>query len=130
MDSDALDRLCNKVRERRHALRMSVDGLARRSRVSRATVQRILAGSLDAANLGNVAAVAGALGLTIQFTVTTSAEAFREQEAERKARRLVNLTQGTMALEAQAIGTKAIDDEVQRAKHALLAGSSRLLWGE
>ncbi len=57
-----------------------------------------------------------------------SAETFRERQARGKARRLVRLVQGTMALEAEAVDEAELDAMEEENIHALLAGSSRRLW--
>jgi transcriptional regulator with XRE-family HTH domain len=119
--------LAELLNRRRLDLRMSAEDLSRRSGVSTATVHRILAGE-QAVSLANVNAVAGALGVSIRLEAPP-AEQFREQEAERKARRLIGMVQGTMALESQGVGQEVIDREVQRTKFALLSGSPRKLWG-
>jgi hypothetical protein len=58
------------------------------------------------------------------------AETLCEREAARKAEALVNLVQGTSALEAQGLGPDALREMKDRTVHELLAGSRRMLWRE
>ena len=55
---------------------------------------------------------------------------FRARQAQAKARRLVRLLQGTMALESEAVDDEALAELEAEQLHALLAGSNRRLWGE
>lgn len=122
--------------ERRRELRMSVTALARRSGVSRPTVNRILAGREHVPSAQSVHALAAALGLQVQLgyapAVVPAIEAreFRRQQALTKARQLAKLVQGTMGLEAQAVDSKTLDGLVEDNLHALLSGSSRQLWDD
>ncbi|MGH9676029.1 MAG: helix-turn-helix domain-containing protein [Candidatus Acidiferrum sp.] len=122
--------LVSNLGKRRRARGMSLEALVKRSGVSRATVRRILLGNHVKASWSNVVAVAEALGL--QFTIEPAVEdqKFKEQEAERKARRLVGMVQSTMALEAQAVSGETIEKMVGQTVQDLMAGSERRLWSQ
>jgi transcriptional regulator with XRE-family HTH domain len=115
---------------RRKALGMPIESLVKRSGVSRATVRRILAGDQTRATFPNVLAVADALGIDVRFAAGAPAEEFREQQAVKKARRLVGLVQGTSGLEAQAVDPATVERMVRRTTHELLSGSKRRLWSD
>ena len=120
----------NGLNERRKRLGMSHAVLAARSGVSIATVQRILSRENDQATFSNVVAVAHALGMTANFTENVSDIEFREQQAQKKSKKLISLLQGTSGLEGQAVDDQTLRDMVQQTVHDLLAGSGRKLWAE
>jgi transcriptional regulator with XRE-family HTH domain len=113
---------------RRKELGMSFAALAYRSRVPLPTVQRILYGSEKRPDFHKVSAIARALGITLTMA-TTPAQEFRRQQAERKAKQLVGMTQATSGLEAQAV-PEIVTDLTAQTVSDLLAGSRFELWKE
>jgi transcriptional regulator with XRE-family HTH domain len=114
---------------------MSKAALAKRSKVSIATVDRILSGRESDPRISNVRAIATALGVEVRLadnaiTVVDqkSAQDFRREQALSKARRIVKSVQGNMALEAQAVGPGAVNDMIDQTVCELLAGPPRKLW--
>jgi len=118
----------NRLNDRRRRLGMSQAILAERSGLSVPTVQRILAGNLESASFGNVAAIADALELSPALNAAKSEEEVREEQAEKKARRLVGMVQATCGLESQAVSDDEFEAMVRRTVHQLLANSNRKLW--
>ena len=116
--------------KRRRVLGLSYELLARRSGVSRPTVQRILTGRQPAASFANVAVIAEALGLGLRFESRVEPGRLKQEQAERKARSLVALVQGTSGLEGQAVDRGAVESMVEQTAHELLAGPKRKLWSE
>ena len=116
--------------DRRRELGLSYELLSKRSGVSRPTVQRILSGHHAAASFANIVAIARSLGLGIRFDSTVDAHDLEREQAERKAKKLVALVQGTSGLEGQAVDQKALQSMVEQTTHELLAGSKRKLWSE
>jgi len=108
---------------------MSYSVLAARSGVSEPTVKRILGGRHAEASFANVAAVASALGASLDIAQADPDELCRQQ-ARRKAERIARLVQGTSALESQAVDADSYRRLVERSYHQLLAGSRRRLWSE
>jgi hypothetical protein len=96
--------------------------------VAQATVVRILSGRHPQASFQNVAAIAGALGLAVEFRPIATVAEMRRNQAAAKARRLVGLVQGTSGLEAQAVDPRQLDDLTEQATNELLAGSRLKLW--
>src|SRR5712692_10055383 len=128
MTATALHPVQSRLDARRRALRMSLEALARRSGVSKATVRRILLGDHEAASFANVLAVANALGLDLGVRQKSNPDQFMEQQAKQKAQRLVGMVQGTMGLEAQAVDRAVFQRMVNKTTHELLAGPPRKLW--
>jgi transcriptional regulator with XRE-family HTH domain len=116
--------------QRRRDLGLSYDLLAKRCGVSRPTVQRILSGRQVAASFSNILAIAGSLGLALRFDSEVAPPELKREQAERKAKKLVALVQGTSGLEGQAVDRETIELMVERTTHELLAGSTRRLWSE
>jgi transcriptional regulator with XRE-family HTH domain len=115
---------------------MTKRALAARAGVSLPTVNRILSGKEKRLMIGNVEAIAKALGVVIRLGAATGVDeienAFelREKQATKKAKRLVRMVQGTMGLEAQAVDNSVLDQMVRQTVCELLAGSSRRLWND
>jgi hypothetical protein len=124
---------------RRRELGIPYSALSERSGVSQPVVQRLLTGKLHAPRFQSVIAVARALGLrgleilqdgSIRFDPSASAHDFRQQQAWKKARKLVGMVQGTSALEGQAVNATDYQEMVDRTYHELLAGSNHRLWSD
>jgi transcriptional regulator with XRE-family HTH domain len=114
---------------RRKELGMTLDVLARRSGLSRATVCRLLSGGHVHADFLHIVSLAKALGIGVEFK-PTPVDDFVEEQAERQSRRLVGMVQGTMGLESQAVGAEEVARMERDARRRLLAGSRRKLWVE
>ncbi|MCH1439543.1 MAG: helix-turn-helix transcriptional regulator [Rubripirellula sp.] len=115
-----------RIQKRRQDLEISVSDLARRSGVSRATVIRILGGEDHEFSFANLQAILLALGISLDLP-EIPAEQFRDQIATAKAKRLVALTQGNVALESQAVPRASAQSHLEEAK-ARIASSNRKLW--
>jgi transcriptional regulator with XRE-family HTH domain len=122
--------LLKALDQRRRDLGLSYDLLSQRSGVSRPTVQRILSGRQEAASFSNVLAIAESLGLALRFDSQVTPRNLKREQAERKAKKLVALVQGTSGLEGQAVDRKTVESMVEQTTHDLLAGSMRKLWSE
>ena len=115
-----------RILERKRELGISITDLARRSGVSRATVIRVLGGDDHDFSFANLQAILMALGISLDLTAIP-AEEFKDQIATAKAKRLVALTQGNVALESQAVSESSIQTHLEEAK-ARIVSSSRKLW--
>lgn len=122
--------LLKALEHRRRELGISLDLLAERSGVSRLTVYRILTGRHAGASLFNILAIADSLGLALRIDSEVAPQELKQEQAERKAKRLVSLVQGTSGLEGQAVDRQTIATMVERTTHELLTGPSRKLWSE
>jgi transcriptional regulator with XRE-family HTH domain len=121
-----LPEIVARIQERKRELDISVSDLARRSGVSRATVIRLLAGEDHEFSFANLQAILLALGISLELT-EIPAEQFRDQIATAKAKRLLALTQGNVALESQAVSQASAQAHLEETK-ARIASSSRKLW--
>jgi transcriptional regulator with XRE-family HTH domain len=92
---EALDR-------QRRALRMPLDIVAARSGLSRATVCRVLIDKNVSSHLDNVIAIARVLGVTFEICIEQP-DLLIERHVQEQAKQLVQMVQGSMALEAQGI---------------------------
>ncbi len=120
--------IIHDLNERCRQLGMSHADVARLSGVSLPTVQRILGKEYHDATLSNLLRIAEALGLGLDFQPEDKVDALREQQARRKAKRLVGMVQGSSALEGQAVDQDTYERMVERTIHELLAGPNRKLW--
>ncbi len=113
---------------RRRALGMPIDELSTRSGVSISTIKRFLAGK-TLSRYDNALKIGEALGVpALDIDRARDTERMRLEQAIKKAERLVCLSQGTMALEAQAVD-KATRNRVKRMMvHRLLQGPRVRLW--
>jgi transcriptional regulator with XRE-family HTH domain len=120
----------SRLNDLRESLGMSYAVLASRCGVSLPTVQRILQqGGIGAASFANVAAVANALGATLDMSTPDPDELCRRQ-ARHKAEQVARLVQGTSALESQAVDRESYNQLIEKSYRQLLAGSKRKLWSE
>jgi transcriptional regulator with XRE-family HTH domain len=117
------------LERRRKELGMTLDVLAKRSDLSRATVCRLLSGAHVHADFLHIVYLAKALGIDVEFK-PTPVDDLVEQQAERQSRRLVGMVQGTMGLESQAVQAEEVARMERDARRRLLAGSRRKLWVE
>ena len=90
--------LSTLLQSRVNELEISISDLARRSGVSRATVIRILGGKDEHYSVSNLQAVLSALGMKMDL-LAIPAKGFKDSIATQKAKRLIALTQGNVALE-------------------------------
>ena len=117
------------LEKRRRELGMSRRMLAKRSRVSLPTVNRVLSGQHTGASIENVLAIGEALGMELKCVADTRSENFREKQAVTKARQLVRLVQGTSALEGQGLDKDELEDMIGRTSKELSL-TKRKLWEE
>lgn len=122
--------LFEKLETRRRELGLSQSALAERSGVSLPTIQRILGGHSPAASFENTVAIAEAMGMQLDAVPVLPAEEVLEQQARKKAERLVGMVQGTSALEAQGVSSRQLGQMLKKTVQELLAGSRRRLWAE
>jgi transcriptional regulator with XRE-family HTH domain len=124
---------------RRRELGISYSVLARLSGVSKPAIQRLLTGKVGAPGLSNVTAVALALGMegirfrtdgSIQFDSSADVQTLREEQALKKAQKMVAMDRDRRVLDAQKVGEAEYRAMVERMYGELLTGSSRRLWSK
>lgn len=117
-----------KLDDRRQELGMTLEALSKRSEVPVSTLKAIFRKGVEHATFGNVAAIAEALRVDIEFADEVDSYQLLHQQAIKKARELVGMVQGTSGLESQAVEQSQIDLMIQQLIHQLMAGSRRKLW--
>jgi hypothetical protein len=117
-----------QLNNRRLELGMTFDAVSRRSGVPIATVKRTLNRGAERAAFGTVAAIASALGMSVDLCAATNGFQYCRQQAQRRAHQIVSLVQGTSALEAQAVSTADLDRMVEKTVHEIMSGPNRRLW--
>jgi transcriptional regulator with XRE-family HTH domain len=125
-----LQELTRQLEQRRKQLGMSCSAVATRSKLGLRTVQRALS-SKETPEFHTLEKIAGALGASIRVGIEgPGVDAVKRKQAEGKAARLVSLTQGTSALEAQAVSQDALTRMKEQTVMRLLCGSPRKLWAQ
>lgn len=122
--------LFENLETRRRELGISQAALAELSGVSLPTVHRILSGHGSAASVENIMAITRVLGMDLEAVPLFETQEILEQQARKKAEKLVRMVQGTSALEAQGISARQIGQMIKKTIQELLAGSRRRLWAE
>ena len=120
--------LTGKLDKRRQELGMTFEALSKRSDVPVSTLKAIFKKGVEHATFANVTAIAGALGVDIEFTDEVDSYELLHQQAVKKARELVGMVQATSGLESQAVAQNQIETMIQQLVHKLMAGSRRKLW--
>ena len=117
-----------KLDARRRKLGMTIDVVAKRSGISRSTVERVLSGQYGGASFDAVQAIADALGEFILIEHAIDADEMLEKQAEAKAKEMVSIVQGNAALEGQGVSEGTYRSMIRQIVHRLLAGSRRNIW--
>ena len=114
---------------RRRRLGMTRRQLVRLSGVRAVIVRRILT---DPARVRfeHVESVARVLGLNMLTGRSTPIRKVLQDRAERKARYIAKLVQGTQGLEASAVDAAGLERLVEVSLAALLGGKKRKLWDD
>ena len=122
------DYICKRLDNRRRRLDIPLKELRRRAEVSLSTIRRVLAGEPGTA-IEAVVAIGDAMGIpALDSGQAHGEDRMRTEQAIKKARRLIGLAQGTMALEAQA-ADEATRKRVERTMaRRLLVGPRTRLW--
>ncbi|HEY7425731.1 MAG TPA: hypothetical protein VH682_15990 [Gemmataceae bacterium] len=114
--------------KQRRTLKMPLHILAERAHLSRATVCRILKEKRASSSLESVLAVASVLGAEGELHIQDP-EKLVEQQVQKRAKRIVRMVQGTMALEGQGItDPKHLDQLVETAAREIRAKPRKQLW--
>jgi Na+/serine symporter len=128
MTRDMLKEYLLQLNVRRKQLGMPLGVLTKRSGLSKATVCRLLRGDTKAHFL-NVVCLAEALGVACTLASRPTEDVLRDQ-AEKQAKRVVGMVQGTMGLEAQGVDEEGVATLVEHSQKRLLEGPRKKLWWE
>jgi transcriptional regulator with XRE-family HTH domain len=114
--------------KQRRALKMPLHILADLAHVSRATVCRILKEKRTSSSLESVLAIASVLGAEVKLRLQKP-EKLVEQQVRKRAKRIVRMVQGTMALEGQGItDPNHLDQLVETAAKEIRSKPRKQLW--
>lgn len=119
----------NVLQERRRKCGIPYKTLAEHAGVGMLTVQRALSGGTGV-RFDTIVAIAENLGLSIEIHPSKNISTMREEQARKKAKRIVAMAQGTAGLECQGVSNEALREAENNIMHELLAGSKARLWGE
>jgi len=118
---------CQRIKERKQLLGITIENLARLSGVGVRTVNRLFKG--EDVKLSTVEAVTTLLGLDLAGNETVSIGQVRKKRAKEKARYLASLVQSTSALEMQGLDDENIETIVNLYEKEFLHGNYRkTLW--
>ena len=120
-------KIVDELELRRKRLGMSRRILAERTGLGIATVTRILTGRGDL-RLQTLLRLAETLGMDVTVSNRDRARDMRDRQARAKAHRLVGITQGSSALEGQAVDAKAVRRMEREIADELLVGPRIRLW--
>jgi AraC-like DNA-binding protein len=127
MPSDGITRLQERLDARRRELRIGHETVAAISGVSIATVKRVFGGELGEVTFRHVAAVADAVGLSIEGS-GPPAQALLERRAAAKARRVAESIQSAAVLSGRGVAAEDLARLESAIADELLLGSPRRLW--
>lgn len=119
------------LRTARKALAMPVVQLARRLKKSRGLVTNTEMAELSGSvTLKTMKAMAEAMGYRFVYAIVPqdSVEALLQEQAHKKARRIVTTSSRHMALEAQTPSEKHINSEIKRLQQAMLRDLPSDFW--
>jgi hypothetical protein len=122
-------RVLEQLEARRAELRMPMRVLAHRSNLDIRKLYRALRDRNASTSIATVDAIARALWLELGTKNILSAEAAILWQAKLKARKLVAMTQGTSALEGQAVGAADMKRLERVLTARLVGGRPSELWG-
>ncbi len=114
-------KLIQKIQNRRHVLKISLENLAKISGIGMRTLNRFLAG--DDVKLSTIEKLTQTLGLDFAGNEVIKLQDLKEQRAKQKAIFLASLVQGTSALEMQGLQKKSLEKIIANFKQELLSGA-------
>lgn len=117
-----------RLQSRRQTLGMTYATLAQRSGVPSTTVERVLSSRPYKVSLEDALALANAMGMNLGLEEDAGAVEMVRRQAETKARKLVDMVQGTSLLEAQGMDDEQRRHMIEETTLQLLNSPRRRLW--
>ncbi|PCI25336.1 hypothetical protein COB57_01245 [Candidatus Peregrinibacteria bacterium] len=119
--------IIQKIQARKNDLGMSLVNLSGLSKVSKRTLNRLFAGStIQTDTLEHVTDV---LGLNIAGTKIKTVEMVKKEQANKKARYIVALTQDTSKMEVQGVSQSTLNSAIINLEQEFLDGAYKKdLW--
>lgn len=116
-----------RVKSRKKQIGLTLDNIAKLSRLGNRTVARFFAG--EDVKLSTLERITTIMGLDFAGNETVDMETLKEQRAEEKALYIVSLVQDTSSLEMQGLESEAIHLLIENTKEQFLTGAyQKNLW--
>ena len=121
--------LLERVQARKKQIGLTIDNIARLSRLGNRTVTRFLAG--EDVKLSTVESVTHLLGLDFAGNEVVDINRLKRNRAKQKAKYIVSLVQDTSSLEEQGLDNKDLDILISQAEKEFLDGQyQKNLWAD
>jgi len=119
--------LLEKVKQRKKDIGLTIDNIAKLSKLGNRTVTRFFAG--EDVKLSTLEKITNILGLDFSGDEVVDIKTLRENRAKEKALYIVSLVQDTSALENQGLNSKHIEKLIEETKEQFLSGEyQKNLW--
>jgi len=118
--------LLKRVQKRKKQIGLTIDNIAKLSRLGNRTVTRFLAG--EDVKISTVESVTQLLGLDFAGNETLSINELEQNRAKEKALYMVSLVQDTSSLEEQGLDSEDLDLLTKQAEYDLLHKYHKNLW--
>ena len=119
--------LLKKIKNRKSQMNMTIDNIAKLSKLGNRTVVRFFGG--EDVKLSTLEKITNVLGLDFAGNEMVDIDILREQRAKERALYIVSLVQDTSALEMQGLEKKELDILIEDTKREFLYGAyQKNLW--
>jgi len=119
--------LLKKIKNRKSQMNMTIDNIAKLSKLGNRTVVRFFGG--EDVKLSTLEKITNVLGLDFAGNEMVDIDILREQRAKERALYIVSLVQDTSALEMQGLEKKELDILIEDTKRKFLYGAyQKNLW--
>jgi len=119
--------LLKKIKNRKSQMNMTIDNIAKLSKLGNRTVVRFFGG--EDVKLSTLEKITNVLGLDFAGNEMVDIDILREQRAKERALYIVSLVQDTSALEMQGLEKRELDILIEDTKKEFLYGAyQKNLW--
>jgi transcriptional regulator with XRE-family HTH domain len=119
--------LLKKIKNRKSQMNMTIDNIAKLSKLGNRTVVRFFGG--EDVKLSTLEKITNVLGLDFAGNEMVDIDILREQRAKERALYIVSLVQDTSALEMQGLEKRELDILIEDTKREFLYGAyQKNLW--
>ena len=113
--------LLKKIKNRKSQMNMTIDNIAKLSKLGNRTVVRFFGG--EDVKLSTLEKITNVLGLDFAGNEMVDIDILREQRAKERALYIVSLVQDTSALEMQGLEKRELDILIEDTKREFLYGA-------
>ena len=119
--------LLKKVKNRKSQMNMTIDNIAKLSKLGNRTIVRFFGG--EDVKLSTLEKITNVLGLDFAGNEMVDIDILREQRAKERALYIVSLVQDTSALEMQGLEKRELDILIEDTKREFIYGAyQKNLW--